>query len=127
MKRKHDISTVAENRCRVKGGDASHLVVPDHSDVCWRASGVAVVRDVVVFGSGNPAGGEEERVQLHAQRFPPHVLDWQLPTEKEANTCNWYNSHCFTIKPPLWEKDVDRTTHYALKMCPSFIIIKTVE
>lgn len=43
-----------------------HLVVPDDRDVCRRASGAAVVGDVVVFGAGDPAGGEEERVELHA-------------------------------------------------------------
>lgn len=59
----------------------SHLVVPDHGDVRWRASGAAVVSDVVVFGAGDPAGGEEQRVELHAQRLPPHVLHWQLAAD----------------------------------------------
>lgn len=49
----------------------------------WGAAGAAVVGDVVVFGAGDPAGGEEERVELHAQRLPSHVLDWQLPTDGE--------------------------------------------
>lgn len=37
--------------------------------------------DVVVFGPGDPAGGEEERVELHAQRLSSHVLDGQLAAE----------------------------------------------
>lgn len=49
-----------------------------------RAPGVAVVGDVIVFGPGDPAGGEEERVELHAQRLSSHVLDWQLATGKNT-------------------------------------------
>ena len=45
--------------------------------------GAAVVSDVVVFGTRDPAGGEEERVELHAQRLPSHVLDWQLATNRD--------------------------------------------
>ncbi|PWA15082.1 hypothetical protein CCH79_00008641 [Gambusia affinis] len=51
---------------------SAHLVVPDHGDVGRRASGVAVVSDVVVFGSGNPAGGEEERI----------IIKWQPNTRR---------------------------------------------
>lgn len=51
-----------------------HLVVPDHGDVRGRVAGAAVVGDEVVFWSRDPAGGEEERIELHAQWLPPHVL-----------------------------------------------------
>lgn len=71
-------STETENRRENMTSGSSHLVVPDDRDVCWRAAGAAVVGDVVVFGTRDPAGGEEERVQLHAQRLPLHVLDLQL-------------------------------------------------
>lgn len=43
-----------------------------------RVAGAAVIGDVVVFGPRDPAGGEEERVELHAQRLPPHVVRPQL-------------------------------------------------
>lgn len=66
----------------------SHLVVPDDRDVRRRAPGPAVVGDVVVFGAGNPAGGEEERVELHAQRLPAHVVHRQLATDRERDTCH---------------------------------------
>ncbi len=59
----------------------SHLVVPDDGDVRWWAAGAAVVGDVVVFGTRDPAGGEEERVELHAQRFPSHEVRLQLAAE----------------------------------------------
>lgn len=64
---------------------AAHLVVPDDCDVCWRAAGAAVVGDVVVFGTGDPAGGEEERVELHAERLPSHVLDRQLAADGDRS------------------------------------------
>lgn len=62
---------------------ASHLVVPDHGDVRGRVAGPAVVGDKVVFRSRDPAGGEEERVELHAQWLPPHVLHWQLAADHQ--------------------------------------------
>lgn len=62
---------------------ASHLVVPDHGDVRGRVAGSAVVGDEVVLWSRDPAGGEEERVELHAQWLPPHVLHWQLAADGE--------------------------------------------
>lgn len=46
-----------------------------------RAAGAAVVGDVVVFGAGDPAGGEEERVELHAQGLPSHVLHRQMAAD----------------------------------------------
>lgn len=58
-----------------------HLVVPDDRDVRRRVAGAAVVGDVVVFGTRDPAGGEEERVELHAQRLPSHVLHRQLAAD----------------------------------------------
>lgn len=60
---------------------ASHLVVPDHGDVRGRVAGSAVVGDEVVLWSRDPAGGEEERVELHAQGLPPHVLHRQLAAD----------------------------------------------
>ena len=61
----------------------SHLVVSDHCDVCWRPPRVAMVTNVIVFGTWDPAGGEEERVELHAQRLLSHVLDWQLAANRD--------------------------------------------
>lgn len=65
---------------------AAHLVVPDHGDVGGRVAGSAVVGDEVVFGPGDPAGGEEERVELHAQRLPTHVLHRQLAADDRRDT-----------------------------------------
>lgn len=42
-----------------------------------------MVGDVVVFGTRDPAGGEEEGVELHAQRLPSHVLHGQLAAEED--------------------------------------------
>lgn len=61
----------------------AHLVVPDDCDVCRRAAVAPVVGDVVVFGAWDPAGGEEERVEVHAQRLPSHVLNRQLPADRD--------------------------------------------
>lgn len=73
-------------KCRRTRRDApAHLVVPDDCDVRWRAAGVAIVGDVVMFGTRDPAGGEEERVELHAQRFPSHVLHRQLTTDGDRD------------------------------------------
>lgn len=66
-----------------------HLVVPDDRDVRWRAPGAAIVGDVVVFWAGDPAGGEEERVELHAQRLPSHVLNRQLPADGDTEKTNF--------------------------------------
>lgn len=63
----------------------SHLVVPDDCDVRWRAAGAAVVGDVVVLGTRDPAGGEEEGVELHAQRLPSHVLHRQMAAEEDGD------------------------------------------
>lgn len=72
----------------------SHLVVPDHGDVRGRVAGSTVVGDEVVLWPRDPAWGEEERVELHAQRFTPHVLHWQLAAgdqqrEKKKKKCVW--------------------------------------
>lgn len=72
---------MAERRDYLAVAAASHLVVPDHGDVRGRVAGSAVVGDQVVFWSRDPAGGEEERVELHAQRLPPHVLHRQLAAD----------------------------------------------
>lgn len=64
----------------------SHLVVPDDGDVRRRAAGATVVGDVVVFGPRDPAGGEEERVELHAQRLPSHIIHRQLPADGDKRT-----------------------------------------
>lgn len=73
-------------KCRRTRRDAlAHLVVPDDCDVRWRAAGVAIVGDVVMFGTRDPAGGEEERIELHAQRFPSHVLHRQLTTDGDRD------------------------------------------
>lgn len=72
---------------------SSHLVVPDDCDVCRRVAGAAVVGDVVVFGTRDPAGGEEERVELHAQRLPSHVLHRQLAADgkqRQQDGLCWY-------------------------------------
>lgn len=42
--------------------------------------------NVVVFGAGDPAGGEEERVELLAQGLPSHELDRQLPADRQRET-----------------------------------------
>lgn len=65
------------NMKAVTAGSSTHLVVPDNCDVRWRA---AVVRDIVMFGTRDPAGREEEGVELHAKSLPSHVLHWQLAT-----------------------------------------------
>lgn len=70
--------------CHLSG--TTHLVVPDDSDVRRRAAGAAVVSNVVVFGAGDPAGGEEERVELLAQGLPSHELDRQLPADRQRET-----------------------------------------
>ena len=62
---------------------SSHLVVPDDRDVRRAAARAPVVGDVVVFGTRDPAGGEEERVELHAQRLPSHVLHRQLAADRD--------------------------------------------
>lgn len=41
--------------------------------------------DVVVFGTWDPAGGEEEWVELHAQRLPSHVLNRQLAADRDRH------------------------------------------
>ena len=75
-------STTRENkRESINLAVSSHLVVPDDRDVSRRAPSAAVVGDVVVLGAGDPAGGEEARVEVHAQRVPSHVLDRQLAAE----------------------------------------------
>lgn len=48
-----------------------------------RSAAAAVVGDVVVFGAGDPAGREEERVQLHAHGLPSHVLHGELRPDGE--------------------------------------------
>lgn len=65
---------------------SSHLVVPDDGDVRWRAAGAAVVGDVVMFGPRDPAGGEEERVELHAERLPSQIIHRQLPADGDKWT-----------------------------------------
>ena len=42
-----------------------------------------MVTNVIVFGTWDPAGGEEERVELHTQRLLSHVLDWQLAANRD--------------------------------------------
>lgn len=41
--------------------------------------------DVVVFGTRDPAGGEEEGVELHAQRLPSQVLHRQMAAEEDGD------------------------------------------
>lgn len=45
-----------------------------------------MVGDVVVFGPRDPAGGEEELVELHAQRFASHVLHGQVAADGQRRT-----------------------------------------
>lgn len=59
------------------------LIVPDDGDVRGRA---AVVGDVVLFGAWDPTGGKEERVELHAQGPPSHLLHGQMAADTQQNT-----------------------------------------
>lgn len=92
--------------CHLSG--TTHLVVPDDSDVRRRAAGAAVVSNVVVFGAGDPAGGEEERVELLAQGLPSHELDRQLPADRQRETRQsllFFSPPSFTsafLSHPLW-------------------------
>lgn len=94
--------------CHLSG--TTHLVVPDDSDVRRRAAGAAVVSNVVVFGAGDPAGGEEERVELLAQGLPSHELDRQLPTDKEKHVCRHYVHQTWAQVDKFTAQFISKTT-----------------